>query len=90
MNKISESLAKLPCYVDSTVIRSNHTTTLIRDDKPMGKSFHIADFKEKIEKYDLIKRMIFDQDNEWKTHFAKLKWKIVISSSLGDKMAFPL
>jgi len=90
INKISERISKLPCYANSTVVRANHTTTLIRDDKPMGKSFHIADFKEKIEKYDLIKRMIFDQDTEWKTHFAKLKWKIVISSSLGDKMAFPL
>jgi broad specificity phosphatase PhoE len=90
VNNISDRLSKLPCYANSTAVRANHTTTLIRDDKPMGKSFHLADFKEKIEKYDLIKRMIFEKDDEWKTHFAKLKWKIVISSSFGDKMAFPL
>jgi hypothetical protein len=36
-------LKALQCYHDNpTVVRSKHTATIVRDDKPMGKSFHIS------------------------------------------------
>jgi hypothetical protein len=90
INKIANSLRKLPSYHNSSAIRSNHTTTLIRDDKPLAKSFHLSDFKEKIEKYPLIYNMIYENTDEWMGYFATLKWKIVISTPMADKMAFPL
>jgi hypothetical protein len=77
------------------VIRSSFHASLLRDDKPAGKSFDLADFDEILRRYPIVERMFTGNsstvtDEEWKEYVDNIRWTLLLTSQTGEKMRFPL
>lgn len=79
------------------VVRKTFHASLLRDDKPAGKSFDLSDFAETMKKYPLVEQMFTGKTNpdateeeNWKYWVREIRWTLLLSSQSGERMKFLL
>eukprot|EP01127_Copromyxa_protea_P019728 TRINITY_DN646_c0_g1_i3.p1 TRINITY_DN646_c0_g1~~TRINITY_DN646_c0_g1_i3.p1 ORF type:complete len:336 (+),score=33.76 TRINITY_DN646_c0_g1_i3:427-1434(+) len=87
--------AELGLYTGSEyVVRRTFHISLLRDDKPAGKSFVLSDFSEALEKYPLVEKMFTGNgeatDEEWNKCMQEIRWTLMLTSQTGEVMKFRL
>lgn len=87
-------MKSLDCYKATNVVRSSFHVSILRDDKPEGKSLKIEEFSKVSAKYPLVHQMFFPLPNgdagNWRQHFENIVWNLSILSKEGEHMDFPL
>lgn len=78
------------------VVRSSFHASLLRDDKPAGKSFDLSDFSSTLKKYPLVEDMFegihrdTNDERDWKYWMHQVRWTLLLASQTGERMKFPL
>lgn len=75
------------------VVRKTFHASLLRDDKPSGKSFGLSDFAEILHKYPLVEQMFTSESGssrEWERWVHQIQWTVLLTSQTGERMKFVL